>query len=275
MGTHVTKSAISRRAYAKRRRVSEAAIRKRITDGTLAPALTRDGRIKPDVADRLLAAATTSGETTPSSLVEARRRKAAAGIALLRDEVDALGTGHAPRKLVEEAWRRISFAAARCLFGIGATVAARIAGKSPAAAGAIIDQAARQALNEIAGTQIAPLASVAKVAPVNQVPLEEMTPVQLATTRADLLARHLETRRAITRGTLADLAAWERDGVARIVTIQRLVLALPSKIGPHAAGSDAPKLAGLLDREIGAILHHLVRPGVVTHADLLAKARRA
>ncbi|OWK20633.1 hypothetical protein AJ88_27650 [Mesorhizobium amorphae CCBAU 01583] len=81
---------ISRRAYAKRRGCTEKAIRDRIADGTLVKAVLPDGTLDADKADKLLAAKVTAGKHVGSDLNDARRRKLAAGVALLQDEVEAL-----------------------------------------------------------------------------------------------------------------------------------------------------------------------------------------
>lgn len=285
MGSHTKKSAISRRAYAKRRHVSEAAIRKRIADGTLVKALTKDGRIKPDVADRLLAAATTAGEKAPISLVDARRRKSAAAIALLQDEVDAVAAGYLPKRLIDESTRRINLTAARGLFRLPFILAALVAKKPPTIAGRIIDETVRRVLTEVAGSdpsaiaedaignrskgEIPPLPAVMSASTV----LSDLAPVQLATMRTDLLARRLELRRAIAKGELGHIETWKREEMARITITQRLCLAMPHKLAPYMERATPAKVVDLVEHEIINILHHLACDAV-SHAELVAAARK-
>src|SRR5215208_7216443 len=78
---------LSRRAYAKARGVDESTVREHIKNGLLKPALLPDGSIDPALADALLAKGRTRGRDAAPDLAGARRRKLAAQVALLADEV--------------------------------------------------------------------------------------------------------------------------------------------------------------------------------------------
>ena len=77
---------LSRRAYAAQAGVSEATVRKHLRSGLLRPALLPNGKIDATKADELLARQRTRG-TVSAALSDARRRKLAAQVALLTDEV--------------------------------------------------------------------------------------------------------------------------------------------------------------------------------------------
>ena len=119
--------AVSRRTYAKRRNVTEGAIRKRIADGSLADAMTPDGLIDPDKADALLAANTTAGRDISSDLVAAKRRKAAAACALLEGEVRDFGATLVPTKDVAAIYLQVVQEIARQFLRIGGLAAERVA----------------------------------------------------------------------------------------------------------------------------------------------------
>src|SRR5687768_14105582 len=78
---------LSRRAYARARGVDESTVREHVASGLLKPALLPDGSIDAALADALLAKGRTRGERTAPDLAGARRRKLAAQVALLADEV--------------------------------------------------------------------------------------------------------------------------------------------------------------------------------------------
>ena len=77
---------LSRRAYAAQAGVSEATVRKHLRSGLLRPALLPNGNIDAAKADELLARQRTRG-TVSAALSDARRRKLAAQVALLADEI--------------------------------------------------------------------------------------------------------------------------------------------------------------------------------------------
>src|SRR5262245_20078098 len=81
---------LSQRGYARHRGVTPKAIRKRIAAGDLDGAIV-DGRIDPEIADRLLAENTTTGKrVTAVSLTAAKKRKLRAQIAELNDRLQEL-----------------------------------------------------------------------------------------------------------------------------------------------------------------------------------------
>ena len=76
------------RAYARRLSVSPAAVRKGVAEGRIP--IGAEGRILPDAADAALARGVVSGPTVSRTLAEARRRKLAASVRLLDDELAEL-----------------------------------------------------------------------------------------------------------------------------------------------------------------------------------------
>ena len=86
MSSHPTDRGV--RAYARRLSVSPAAVRKGVAEGRIP--IGAEGRILPDAADAALARGVVSGPTVSRTLAEARRRKLAASVRLLDDELAEL-----------------------------------------------------------------------------------------------------------------------------------------------------------------------------------------
>ena len=83
--------------YARARGVSPAAVRKGIREGRIAT--DADGRVLVEQSDARLAQGAVHGRAVSPTLAEARRRKAAAAVRLLDDEVAALrASTHAGRR---------------------------------------------------------------------------------------------------------------------------------------------------------------------------------
>ena len=267
---------ISRRSYAKRRGVSETAIRKRIADGTLAQAMTADGQINPDIADRLLAENTTAGNQTTSGLSEARRRKAAASIALLRDEVEALEGSFVPHDQADAVVKWLSLIAARRMLQV-ADIAAQVAGKPPAVAAVAIDEAVRAAQNDIAATPI-PKAKKPSAKGKAGKSLASMSLVQLATLRADLHARRLEVQRRVKRGEVIALQKLEYQLMHRLAVFKTNCSAMHAKLAPRFEGATPAKARTILLTELHQIVEALACKAV-TAAELTnslkTKTRRA
>lgn len=257
MGTQFAVDGISRRAYAKRRSVTEAAIRKRIADGTLAKALTTDGRIDPDVADRLLAEGTTAGAGTAGGLSEARRRKTAAAVALLCDEVAAFEGSVVSRQDADIVTRRLSLMVAKRLLQIPADIAATVAGKQPAIAAGVIDDAVFTALTEISEAKIVESKTKADAAEQPSKALATMTLVELATLRADLQARRLETERKLKRREAVLVADLGSQLQKRVIILKTNVLAMHHKLAPRFQNANAAKARVILSEELNHIVECL------------------
>src|SRR5262245_16399296 len=89
----MTTNGISRREYARQRGVDEKSIRKAIEDGRIAVAVLENGRIDPELADRLWDAATI-GNAAAATLVEARSAKLVQSCLALQDEADEIARDH-------------------------------------------------------------------------------------------------------------------------------------------------------------------------------------
>lgn len=259
---------ISRRAYAKRRNVTEAAIRKRIADGTLSSAMTADGKINPDLADKLLAENTTGGNQTTAGLSEARRRKAAASIALLRDEVEAFERGFAPAQVIDALRKRVSLVIAAHFLKIVPDTSAHLAGKPPAIAAKIIDDAVFAALIAISETK-RKVDTEGASKPQKGKALAKMTAVELATLRADLLARRMEVERQVKRQELVSVKKFEAEFMNRIVVIKTNAQAMHAKLATRFQKASAEKARKILLTEIHWVIEPLISSSIskaVLHA---------
>ncbi|PZV33377.1 hypothetical protein B5V02_39345 [Mesorhizobium kowhaii] len=272
---------ISRRAYAKRRGCTEKAIRDRITDGTLADAVLPDGTIDAGKADRLLAEKVTAGKRTGSDLNEARRRKLAAGVALLQDDVRALVDSVVR---VDDAGRYIrqnSLEIALRLFRIADDCAGKVAGKEASAAAAILDEAVRAALTDLSGgptvdfdddpdsdSENAPYFEANKSRPRGAA-LDDLTAVQLAALKADLEAHRLETKRALNNGKLVEIERICGELAARCSIVRNRMLGLHVKVAPHFLSADKSEAKTLLEIEISEGVEEMACTWV-TKADLTA-----
>lgn len=253
MSTQFAAEGISRRAYAKRRHVTEAAIRKRIADGTLGDAVLVDGRIDPDVADRLLAENTTAGDRSPPGLSAARRRKGAAAIALLRDEVEALERSHMPRDLADHTTRRLSLIVATRLLRIADDIAADVVGKPARTAADIIDKAVFAALTEISETKVKGRSNSSTKRRRGKA-LAKATLVELATLRADLQARRLEVEHRIKRHEVIGIARWEVQLLNRVIVVKTNVLAMHHKLAPRFENATVAKAKAILAEDLRRIV---------------------
>jgi hypothetical protein len=259
-GPHSAQQGISRREYSRRRGVDEKAIRKHIESGVLAAAVRPDGKIDPDVADALLAACKTGGASVPSGLVKARTRKLAAGVALLQDELAEIEATALPAIGVAAVTKDIFLQMARVVWPI-ATMASRLAGLTPAAAMAALDDEVRDRLEAVASTKIqAPRGRKAQDGPA----LADMTPVDLATLRSDLQARKMEVDRDLRTGHRVHLADATKGAVDAVLRMRAKLLALPSKIGATFSDVvvDMIEIEALLQAEVAEALAELAGPAV-------------
>ena len=267
---------VSRRAYAKRRGCTEKAIRDRITDGTLAKAVLPDGTIDADKADALLAARVTAGKHVGSDLNEARRRKLAAGVALLQDDVSALVDSVVRVDDAGQHIRQNSLEIAQRLFRIADECAGKVAGKEAATAADILDDAVRAALDDLSDggsedddldNEDAPYLEAQN--PPGGAALDDLTAVQLAALKADLEAHRLETKRALNNGKLVEIERICGEFAARCSIVRNRMLGLHMKIAPHLLSADKRKAKELLEIEISEGVEEMACTWV-TKADLTA-----
>ncbi|MER9761595.1 hypothetical protein [Mesorhizobium sp. M0138] len=273
---------ISRRSYAKRRGVTEKAIRDRITDGTLTNAVLSDGTLDGDLADRLLAEKVTAGKHVGSDLNDARRRKLAAGVALLQDEVEALAVSVVPLDGVAPHIREITIDTARRLYVIADDFAGKVAGKVADEAAGIVDGAVREALTEISGGYAAlgedpdsedATYFEAKKSRARGAPLDDLTAVQLAALKADLEAQRLETKRGLINGELLEIKQIGDEFASRCSIVRNRMLGLHVKVAPHFQNANKREAKKLLEIEISEAVEEF-GCAWVTAADLTAGRAR-
>jgi hypothetical protein len=216
---------LSRRAFAKRRGVTEAAIRKRIADGSLVPAIAPDGRIDVLEAERILAQKTTAGD----KLAEARRRKLTAQVRILHDELDALsGSVVEPADVTLCVVETSRFIAQR-LLRVAPDAAPRVAGLQASMAADALRDVLYAAMDEVASAEIQ--ATAREPAPKRPV-YARMNAVDLASSKANLEADRLEISRAIEHGELISVETLTDEFVRRALNVRANLLALPSKVAP-------------------------------------------
>jgi hypothetical protein len=235
---------ISRRAYARRRGVSEASIRKHIANGVLAPAVLPDDTIDPDHADRLLAETVTRGAAVPVELKTARARRLRASTALTHDNVAELRRSSitiadaAPMIIAES--RRV---AAR-LRRIPDAVADRIAGQEPEAVVPIIRDAVHAALSDLSeGPEPPPR-------PREELDLGRHTPAQLNAIRTDLQGEELEYRRALDHGQMVDVTELAADFEERLAVLKSIITSIPGVVSPMMVSYDVETARAVVAEEV-------------------------
>jgi len=255
------KSGISRRAYAKRRGVSDAAIRRRIADGTLADAILPDGTVDPDKCDALLAAGTTAGHRVSSDLATARRRKLAAGNALLADEIRMSEESTVPRVEADQAELAACRRIAQHLYKIAADAAPSVAGRPPAIAAATLQRFVRDALLDISRTRTKTKRTPAR-AVAHGTTLPMATATELATTRANLLARRLELKRLVTTGAYVEVEPWSGAIMGRMAIAKSRLLGIHVKLAPSLQSTDADGARRLIEKAAADVLAELASEAV-------------
>lgn len=265
---------ISRRAYAKRRGCTEKAIRDRISDGTIASAILPDGSIDMDLADRLLAEKVTAGKHTGSDLNEARRRKLAAGVALLNDEVSELAASVVRREDGARLVREQSLEIAARLFRIADDTAPKVAGKEAVTAASIIEGEVYTALTELCGGDASlppdgeddnsdePPVRVGE-------PLGDLSSVELAALKASLEARRLEIRRALNIREIVEIEAIVGPWADRLSIVRNRALGIHVKVAPFFVTAKTPEAKRILEVEISEVVEELA-DNAVSFAELTA-----
>jgi hypothetical protein len=220
---------LTRRAYARQRGVSEGAIRKHLASGLLAPALLADGSLDPARADALLARQRTRGVVS-AALSEARRRKLAAQVALLADEIAQRQENLCRRDEVDEAIRAILREIARGLRPILDGIP-ELAGADARTAFAVLTDSVHTTLQALSEAEIVST-EVAESQPVQGLAICDLDAVQLAARKAELEALRLELARAQARGELIPNADVEWSLIRRLANARTVLLALPSRLAP-------------------------------------------
>jgi hypothetical protein len=250
---------LSRRAYARARGVDESTVREHIASGLLKPALLPDGSIDAAAADALLAKGRTRGRGTTTDLAGARRRKLAAQVALLADEVAERDGNLVP---VAEAKRVAAEILRRLAWGLRPLVAQApaLAGRDSATAFALLTESVHEILTGLSET---PVVAEQGCEPDTLSPaLEGLDPVALAARKADLEAQRIELIRAEARGELVALGTFESMVLPPCLTYRAGLLALPTKLAPSFEGLDPTGAAAALREALQEILANVANDDV-------------
>jgi len=223
---------LSRRAYARARGVDESTVREHIASGLLAPALLADGSLDAALADALVAKGRTRGRGAAPDLAGARRRKLAAQVALLADEVAERRGNLVP---LAEAKRVATEMLHRLAWGLRplVTQAPALAGHDSATAFTLLTKDVHDVLTRLSET---PVVAEASEPNTPGAALEDLDPVALAARKTDLEAQRIELIRAEARGALVTVATFEAMIRPRFLTCRAGLLALPTKLAPYFVG---------------------------------------
>lgn len=245
-------SGLSRRAYARQRGCSEAAVRKAIADGRLKKAVLPDGSIDAHRADELLAHSTIASREPPSELSEARLRKLRVQCALLRDEIEGLERASVSPAEAAELHETIFVHAAGKFLDLVNEIAPNLVEVDAPKASAVIQEAIYAALDRLASTQLVNDAEPSLKS--KGISLSKLTGTQLEAMKTTLQARRMELEAARRDGTSLSLEAVGQDLKGRIVTSRSKLLALPHRAAPLVQQSD--------EKQARIVLHRLIREAV-------------
>ncbi len=224
-------SGMSRRGYAERRGVSDATVRRHLTSGLLAPALLPDDTIDADLADAILARSLTRSSAIPA-VDAARKRKLAAEIAMLQDEVTTLIDERVSPAAAREFVRDLLTLCAKQSIGV-VDAGAGLAGHVPVDCFTTLTEAVFTSLTAIAETRATTRTIEDEAAPTFAgVRLDALELTDLVALKADLQAQRLETLHATARGEMVLIAAIETDIIDRIANFRARLLAIPSRGAP-------------------------------------------
>lgn len=275
----------SERQYAAHLGESRANVRKLRDAGYLV--LHPDGSIDVGASDAALSRRRTRGRDVPKSLAAARKRKLAAEVAVLQDQVAELEVVTTTPAGAETTWREFASAAVRRLLRIAPDAAKIASGRPPAEAEDVIRDVLYAALTEISGVDPDDPASDERGEPLGDViarearetiegdgpALADLDESTLAKMKVDLQARRIELRRALARGELLHLEACGTAWEDRILTMRAQLLVMPNKVAPEAEGHPSATFAAVVRREIEQAVAELAWRGV-TPADLLPRRKK-
>jgi hypothetical protein len=225
LGSHPDDKGV--RAYARRHQISPASVRAGIAHGRIP--VGQDGRILVAAADAALAKGTLSGARVSPSLANARRRKLAASVRLLEDEIAALRADCVSPTAARDAWLeacRLVAAEVVKLIEVGP----RLAGLPYAASFLHLRYEVDALLNRL--VDVVPEAEAILAATQTNVAIAKLSAVELATRRADLQAERMELRRSLRRNTMVSLGAFAAAAEDVIARSRSLLLAVPSRCSP-------------------------------------------
>lgn len=256
-------SGVSRREFARRRGVSERSVRRAIEDGRIAAAVLPDGSLDADLADGMLSSGSVTGVSAPSSLAAARRRKLAATVALLADELGELERSVLTRVVGEATDDLCVSEVARQLLTLPDELAPQVAGLAPAIAAPIVEDAVTAAMNRIAdgGEKLAEdHAPTTGVAVATSAPdLAGMSATQLAALKAHLQARKLEIERGLKRRDLMTIAEWEQSMGLRMMTTKHRVCGLHYKTAARFDSATVEEARSIIREELVEIIVNFAR----------------
>ena len=251
-------SGLSRRAYARQRGCSEAAVRKAIADGRLKKAVLPDGSIDAHRADELLAHSTIASREPPSELSEARVRKLRAQCALLQDEIEELeGALITPGEAEEARSASCGHVTAKVRTMLERLIP-RVTDVEAVEASAAIQQEAHQTLLELSQTVVMPISEPQERQ--KQRGLAKLTGVQLEALKNSLQARRLEVQSEQRDRTLVRLDDLGRDVTARFMTVRTKLLSLHHRSAPQLMHVDVARAREVLSPMVAEIVEALTSP---------------
>lgn len=279
MGT-VKPRGLSRRAYAKARGVDEKAVRLHIESGLLKPAILPDGSLNAGLADVLLSTGTVKGPASAPDLADARRRKLAAQVALLQDEIAerraSLVTIVDRDKLVRTMVLEVARRSAAIVKHAG-----KAAGLPVVEAASVMTDRVHELLTELS-TQPFEAEQEAKrqdrgarnfnVPNLNVEPsvsaLADMSTTELAARKADLEAERLEILRDVQNGVVEEVDEALLGLTRRLLDFRSALLAMPTRVAPVLQFSKAAAARQEVAKILRECVGNLAGPDT-TEAELL------
>lgn len=240
---------VSRRAYAKSRGVSEAVVRKYLTQGKLSDALLPDGTLDPEKADQLLAASITRDRAQPVELRAAKARRLRAQVRRLGDDVRDLERSLVPADRVGPIATAVGLIVADNLRPLAERTAPMIAGMSGKDAHLALRNGVSDALATISSTMV-PGGDGAKAGDDKELELDDLREPQLLAVQANLQAEKLELGRALDKGILRRVADAVEEHEEKMVVAKTLMLAMPARVAPYAESETAEQLRVRISQEI-------------------------
>ncbi|MEO7222498.1 MAG: hypothetical protein ABIY37_08500, partial [Devosia sp.] len=232
---------VSRRAYAKSRKMSEAVVRKYLTQGKLSDALLPDGTLDAEKADQLLASSITRDRNQPVELRAGKARRLRAQALRLGDEVQDLERSLVQADRVRPIASVVGLIVADSLRPIAERMAPIIAGMNGKDAHLALRNAVSDALEIISSTMVAG-GDGAKSGEEKELELDDLREPQLLAVQANLQADKLELGRALDKGILRRVADAVQEHEEKMVVSKSLVLAMPGRVAPYAEGATAEQL---------------------------------
>lgn len=240
---------VSRRAYARSRRISEAVVRKYLTQGKLTDALLPDGTLDAEKADQLLASSITRDRAQPVELRTAKARHLRAKVRRLGDEVRDLERSLVHADRVGPIASAVGLIVADNLRPIAERMAPITSGMNGRDAHLALRNAVSDSLEIISSTMVAD-GNGAKGGEETELELDELSEPQLLAIQANLQADKLELERALDRGILRRVVDTVEELEEKMVVSKSLVLAMPGRVAPYAQSETAEQLRIRIGQEI-------------------------